>query len=611
MISWGVETLLATSLLMLAILVLRNPVRRAFGPTVAYALWALPVLRLILPPLPGDWRLSGLVAPIVEKAMGQEVAFGMLNPDRLPANVADHAIATVDLSLAAEPIRMVVMPPVAAAGGPSWLLLALILWAIGAAIFLGYHLVTYRRFCRRLESQTRRRHRIAGDRVEVIETDATGGPLAFGIWRKVVAFPSDFSERYDQDERTLALAHELAHHARGDLVANWVALGVLALHWFNPIAWRAFRAFRADQEMACDARVLAGRSAAFTHAYGRAIVKSAHGGAVSAACHLHTINELKGRLRMLSTTRKSRARVFGGAMAITATIIIGLGLTASGTQAAQGLRAKVNQTIGVDLDDLDRLAVQSVVAALPVTPAAPAVGNSANPAPASPTAAVDGLPPQAVPVPPSAVAPQAPTPPAPPAPPVDGKTTVDRQEWTDADGKTRVVIIKERGPKVGRAEVFTAPYLRSSGGSGSIDRNVVIVRGDDGKMTKGFKVKVRGADGRVQTADLLGLDIDMPEIADLNCGKDQGDDKQMVLHDEKNGKKRIVICRNRIEKVAAAGAAAAARSAEIERDAYRSALAGLRSARAGMAAKGSAGTAGLQAIDQAIAEVEADLAKVN
>ncbi len=111
---------------------------------------------------------------------------------------------------------------------------------------------------------------------------------------KYVAFPCDFTERYDEQERDLALAHELGHHVRGDLIANWVALVVLAIHWFNPVAWRAFRAFRADQEMACDALVLAGRAQALRHAYGRAIVKSAHGGAVSAACHLHTINEAKG-----------------------------------------------------------------------------------------------------------------------------------------------------------------------------------------------------------------------------------------------------------------------------------------------------------------------------
>ena len=64
-------------------------------------------------------------------------------------------------------------------------------------------------------------------------------------------------------------------------MANWVALAVLALHWFNPLAWYAFRAFRADQEMANDARVLARLGSAARHAYACAIVKAAHGGAIA------------------------------------------------------------------------------------------------------------------------------------------------------------------------------------------------------------------------------------------------------------------------------------------------------------------------------------------
>jgi hypothetical protein len=151
---------------------------------------------------------------------------------------------------------------------------------------------------------------------------------------------------------------------------------VLALHWFNPIAWRAFRAFRADQELACDALVLSGRAPALRHAYGRAIVKSAHGGAVSAACHLHTINELKGRLRMLSKhDRKSRTRITAGVTGAAALTLAGLALTASGTQAAANLRADVGDAIGVDLQDPP---------AAPPAPEAPAAAE-APAAPASPT----------------------------------------------------------------------------------------------------------------------------------------------------------------------------------------------------------------------------------
>lgn len=330
MIGWAVETFVATTLLMLLVLVIRAPVRKAFGPGIAYALWLLPVLRMALPPLPESWREQA-AAPVA--AMSDAITFYVVDGG-----------AAADAPVAA-----------AAAAAPSsvsWLLIGAGIWGLGALAFLGFHLVSHSRFCRRLLSRARIDRTVANGRVRVIETDAAHGPLAFGIWHKYVAFPRDFSERYDEQERDLALAHELGHHVRGDLIANWVALVVLALHWFNPVAWKAFRAFRADQEMACDALVLAGRETALRHAYGRAIVKSAHGGAVSAACHLHTINELKGRLRMLTRTRKlSRARFAAGLVGVSALSLAALGLTASGGQAAERIKSNVEAATGLKLQD--------------------------------------------------------------------------------------------------------------------------------------------------------------------------------------------------------------------------------------------------------------------
>ena len=50
------ETLIATAMLMALVMALREPVRRLFGAQVAYALWLLPALRMVLPPLPAAWR---------------------------------------------------------------------------------------------------------------------------------------------------------------------------------------------------------------------------------------------------------------------------------------------------------------------------------------------------------------------------------------------------------------------------------------------------------------------------------------------------------------------------------------------------------------------------
>lgn len=351
MIGWAVEALLASAILIALVLAIRVPVRRAFGAPVAYALWLLPVLRLALPPLPTTLR-DGLAAPMAAplRQVGQQVTWMIL-----PAAAPDAVPAGPDLiALSASAL--------------------VILWSIGALCFIGWQLIAYARFRRRLLAAATPLDRIGG--VTIVASPAASGPLAFGIARRFVAFPRDFVGRYDEAEQALALEHELGHHARGDLIANWIALAVLALHWFNPIAWFAFRAYRADQEMANDARVLAGRSAAERHAYACAIVKAAHGGAIAAACHLHTVNDLKGRLRMLSTPA-TRTRIFAGTAAIAALGISALGLTASGTAAAAKVRAGMERATGVNIDALEPVALlrSPPVPPVPEAPVAPGAGE--------------------------------------------------------------------------------------------------------------------------------------------------------------------------------------------------------------------------------------------
>ncbi len=329
---WLVEALIASTVLMVLVMLMRGPVRNTFGPQVGYALWALPVLRLLLPPLPDAWRQAA-VTPVSQASETLTIFV-----------VEGSATGTAT-----------------AASGPSIGLIVGGLWALGALGFLLWHLTSHTRFCRRLLGSAAAVEEVRG--VHVIASDVATGPLAFGVLRRYVAFPLDFADRYDADERELALEHEIGHHQRGDLIANWVALAVLAIHWFNPIAWRAFRAFRADQELANDARVLAGRSTIDRHAYACAIVKAAHGGAVSAACHLHTIDDLKGRIRMLSTSPRSRRRLAAGGVLVSALVLAGLGLTASGTSAAAALGGRVDETLGVDMQ------------AVPPAPPAPPLPN--------------------------------------------------------------------------------------------------------------------------------------------------------------------------------------------------------------------------------------------
>ena len=128
--------------------------------------------------------------------------------------------------------------------------------------------------------------------------------------------PADFESRYSPEEQLLALDHEAIHHRRLDLWWNHLGLFVLALNWFNPVAWLAFRAFRADQELACDAAVAARADTDSRHDYARALVKSASRPGLIAACPLNHADQLKRRLKMMKFHKPGRLRMLGGGAAI-------------------------------------------------------------------------------------------------------------------------------------------------------------------------------------------------------------------------------------------------------------------------------------------------------
>jgi len=198
----------------------------------------------------------------------------------------------------------------------------------GAAAFYVWQWLGYRQFLTRLSLSSRSLGGHEG--VPLIESEAVCGPLALGLLDRRIVVPADFEARYSREEQKLALDHELVHHRRGDIWFNHLALLFLGLNWFNPLAWAAFRAFRIDQELACDCAVAAAAPAEARADYARALIKSASPRRLIAACPLNHADQLKRRLKMMKTHRSSRLRLFGGAAAVTTFAAISLSFGTAG-----------------------------------------------------------------------------------------------------------------------------------------------------------------------------------------------------------------------------------------------------------------------------------------
>lgn len=80
-------------------------------------------------------------------------------------------------------------------------------------------------------------------------------PMTWGMWRPVVLLPID-ADDWSPERRRYVMLHEMAHIKRWDTLTQFFAQIGVAVHWFNPLAWRGLYFMRIEQEKACDDQVL-------------------------------------------------------------------------------------------------------------------------------------------------------------------------------------------------------------------------------------------------------------------------------------------------------------------------------------------------------------------
>ncbi|WAC59207.1 M56 family metallopeptidase [Brevundimonas sp. SL130] len=137
-------------------------------------------------------------------------------------------------------------------------------------------------------------------RFAALERRGEAGPALVGVLVGRLVMPADADRRWSQDEVALIRAHERAHRDRGDLRVNAVVTGLVCLFWFNPFAHVGAGLLRFDQELACDATVMAGRPGR-RRLYAEALLKagSASAGPIGCGWTQGGVAALEARLQAL------------------------------------------------------------------------------------------------------------------------------------------------------------------------------------------------------------------------------------------------------------------------------------------------------------------------
>lgn len=273
--SEALELSLAASAASAIVLLIRRPVRALFGARVAYALW---------------WLLPAAILAVLLPA--PSLAPAAIELGRSGAAAGLPSVISADLPTT--PWALTWLWPGLAA-----------LWLAGCTAALARMALQQHRFHRALGALERMRGNLwkAGTR--------HGLPAVVGLRARIV-LPADFEHRYAPEQQALVLAHEQVHVRRGDVYWNFGFALLCALQWFNPLLRIAQRAYRLDQELACDACVLAMHPQS-VRSYGEALLGSSSAfPAAPLGCPAFGTHPLKERITMLTRPLPSLNRRLSG-----------------------------------------------------------------------------------------------------------------------------------------------------------------------------------------------------------------------------------------------------------------------------------------------------------
>lgn len=280
----GLEAAAAVTLALLAVILLRSPVRALFGARAAYGLWLLVPAVLVAVALPRGPELAPAAVPPIAAAVSE--SGGAIAPAAPSVNSALPRL-TIE--------RPDFMPNPADFAAP-----LLFLWLLGSAAYGVVLTVGQRRFLAGLGT-LRREQRPDGPVFHAARPDV--GPALVGAWSPRVVLPADFAERFSPEEQAVVVAHERVHLTGGDAQINLAVAALRVLFWFNPLIHLAARLIRADQELACDETVIA-RHPAVRRLYAEAMLKTQFASAPAPlGCHWLAGGKAELRRRILRLTR--------------------------------------------------------------------------------------------------------------------------------------------------------------------------------------------------------------------------------------------------------------------------------------------------------------------
>ena len=273
------EILLTSSVLILALLALRQLFRRTVSRRMQYALWLLVLVRLLVPLNVGTLAHNVLsaaepVQAVVEERLDTPVLYVQDGTERRPAQLlpgkesqGDPQSPPSDAAQSAPADEYSIVTPTYRTVTLSEALTYV--WYAGMAGVGAWFLFTNLRFARALR-KARTPYRVEGCRYPVYLVPELPSPCLFGVLRPAVYLNEKALQ--SPDALRFVLAHEQTHARHLDPLWSLLRGVCLTVYWFDPLVWLAAVLSREDGELACDEGTLRALGADERTAYGKTLL---------------------------------------------------------------------------------------------------------------------------------------------------------------------------------------------------------------------------------------------------------------------------------------------------------------------------------------------------
>ena len=233
-------------------------------------------------------------------------------------------------------------------------------WAVGVAVLAVHGVVGYIRLKRRVALACKTPDGYYSGACVAV-------PFTLGVVRPRIYMP----DHVQGAARQAVLLHEQTHIRRHDTLTKPLFYAVACLHWFNPLAWLAFRELSHDMEAACDEAAVRGRSLPERSAYCASLLQFATQGRAVPGSLSFGAGGVKARIVHLLHYR----RLGAGALALCVAVV---GLCATACMVRPRVDAAPEpQTEAAEIQTPEAAEIQTPETAAPASSPAPAV-NAAS-----------------------------------------------------------------------------------------------------------------------------------------------------------------------------------------------------------------------------------------